>query len=109
MINRIVKKKWLTALRSGKFKQGRHSLRNSGKEYCCLGVLCEITGNGKNRKMGDAYPLLEKFTSPGFRGIPTTFVGLHPRTQMRLAKLNDNGTTFEEIARYISRNIKAVD
>ena len=39
-------KKWIAALRSGEFKQGKKRLRNldtmGNKTYCCLGVLCEI-------------------------------------------------------------------
>ena len=41
-MNPEVKKKWLEALRSGKYKQGRWALRNGDNEYCCLGVLCEV-------------------------------------------------------------------
>jgi hypothetical protein len=37
-----IKIKWIDALRSGKYKQGRHCLRNDNNEYCCLGVLCDI-------------------------------------------------------------------
>ena len=33
--------KWITALRSGYFKQCSGRLSN-GIEYCCLGVLCEL-------------------------------------------------------------------
>jgi len=36
-------KKWIEALRSGKYKQGRHHLKNKG-EFCCLGVFCDISG-----------------------------------------------------------------
>jgi hypothetical protein len=36
-----VKKKWVAALRSGKYKQGTGALRR-GDEYCCLGVLCDV-------------------------------------------------------------------
>ena len=36
-----VKNKWVEALRSGKYKQGRGQL-NSENRYCCLGVLCEV-------------------------------------------------------------------
>lgn len=36
------KAKWLTALRSGKYKQGQLVLRNRRNEYCCLGVLCDV-------------------------------------------------------------------
>jgi hypothetical protein len=34
-------KKWVAALRSGKYKQGRKFLRYKD-EYCCLGVACEL-------------------------------------------------------------------
>lgn len=36
-----VKKLWVEALRSGKYKQGKGCLR-AGDEYCCLGVLCDL-------------------------------------------------------------------
>lgn len=45
-----VKAKWLSALRSGNFRQGVHKLRSIPPEsdpdqreaFCCLGVLCEL-------------------------------------------------------------------
>tara|TARA_R110000824_G_scaffold210851_1_gene396704 strand:+ start:183 stop:572 length:390 start_codon:yes stop_codon:yes gene_type:complete len=45
MINKMINKekiqKWVDALRSGVYKQGRRSLcKDEG--HCCLGVLCEI-------------------------------------------------------------------
>ena len=40
-----VKRKWLAALRSGKYKQGDSLMYNKNdNSYCCLGVLCEIEG-----------------------------------------------------------------
>jgi len=36
-----VMKKWVEALRSGKYKQTESGLANS-KGFCCLGVLCEV-------------------------------------------------------------------
>ena len=45
-MNPEVKEKWLEALRSGKYKQGRNVLcsvnENGDRTYCCLGVLSEI-------------------------------------------------------------------
>lgn len=51
-MNKRVKAKWIEALRSGKYKQVRGSLRETEynsktekervKGYCCLGVLCDI-------------------------------------------------------------------
>src|SRR5688572_23859842 len=35
------KKQWLTALRSGKYKQTKHYLRTDAG-FCCLGVLCDV-------------------------------------------------------------------
>lgn len=32
---------WVTALRSGKYKQAKHRLQREDG-YCCLGVLCEV-------------------------------------------------------------------
>lgn len=43
-----IAKMWTDALRSGKYKQGRHSLRRykwGEASYCCLGVLCELYCN----------------------------------------------------------------
>ena len=35
--------KWVAALRSGEFKQGREVLRNvEADKYCCLGVACAL-------------------------------------------------------------------
>lgn len=42
-INKELVKKWVEALRSGKYKQGRSALRNRDNEFCCLGVLCDIS------------------------------------------------------------------
>lgn len=36
-----IKAKWVAALRSGEYKQGREALR-IGDRFCCLGVLCDL-------------------------------------------------------------------
>lgn len=36
-----IKAKWVAALRSGDYEQGRNYLQSEGK-FCCLGVLCEV-------------------------------------------------------------------
>ena len=45
-MNKEIKKKWLAALRSGKYKQTRNQLREvvaDGEDgFCCLGVLCDV-------------------------------------------------------------------
>lgn len=41
-----IKKLWLKALSSGKYKQGTGKLHNVKTDrHCCLGVLCELAAN----------------------------------------------------------------
>ena len=42
-----IKQKWVEALRSGEYSQGKLSLYD-GTNYCCLGVLCNLYMNEKN-------------------------------------------------------------
>ena len=37
-----IKKLWVKALRSGKYKKGVGSLHPTEDTYCCLGVLCDL-------------------------------------------------------------------
>jgi len=44
-MNPEVKKKWVEALKSGKYKQGQRALHlktSDGSFFCCLGVLCDL-------------------------------------------------------------------
>lgn len=40
---------WVKALRSGKYVQGEGCLRNSQRQFCCLGVACDLY----SKKVGD--------------------------------------------------------
>ncbi len=48
-----IAEQWVTALRSGKFKQGSGFLR-VGDEYCCLGVLCELYRRDQQKETEEA-------------------------------------------------------
>lgn len=37
-----IKKIWVEALRSGRYRKGTRVLRNINNEFCCLGVLCDL-------------------------------------------------------------------
>lgn len=96
------KEKWIKALRSGEYEQGRNRLRRDGK-YCCLGVLCDISGMGKweeNTYMGSEsvlpYELAEKMgiTQWGDLSFGIT-----------LTHLNDTGRSFGDIADTIERSL----
>lgn len=45
-MNPQIKTKWVKALRSNKYRQGRYNLKIAHADgecsYCCLGVLCEL-------------------------------------------------------------------
>lgn len=42
-----LKAAWIEALRSGRYPQGRYGLRSRAGAYCCLGVLCDVSGMGE--------------------------------------------------------------
>lgn len=70
-------RRWLKALRSGKYRQGRRKLRQpdlEGECFCCLGVLCEILVEDKilrrSETRGDEYVSVKRGES--FGGVPDT-------------------------------------
>lgn len=101
-------KKWVRALRSGKWQRTAGALR-TGDKYCCLGVACEISGLGIWDRMGryisgdssdlrlpkEVMEWLGMDSDDGqldFGGTPTS-----------LAVLNDSGKTFKQIANIIEK------
>ena len=104
-----VKVKWLKALRSRKFKQGKGYLKNTdlnGKiRHCCLGVLSEIC-NIENSKNDDSYYEFDfKNKSKECDAVPDNFKGLSGDVIAVLIDMNDNGKKFYQIARWIERNL----
>lgn len=102
-------KKWVRALRSGKYKQATGNLHNSDG-YCCLGVACELAiKNGVRVKkedhedrptvydgMSDLLPLsVQRWLNLNSDdGVLT----LASDEETSLANLNDNGSNFKQIA-----------
>jgi hypothetical protein len=84
-MKKAIKKKWVAALRSGEYKQGRRYLKRDGK-YCCLGVLCEIQNCPDDKD--------SQF--PGALFLES--VGLNDPFAKTLAEMNDRGSSFAEIA-----------
>lgn len=92
-------KKWVDALRSGKYKQGTRYLRD-GDKFCCLGVACDILGiDGKEYATwwyeghhGTAPKSVVKLM-----GLRDEY-GTPSEGALDLTQLNDRGKTFEEIA-----------
>jgi hypothetical protein len=102
-----VKKRWVEALRSGEYKQGREALRTTDNEFCCLGVLCDIVGVewtlGAGREYGH-YGRPQKVAYPDKRVYEAC--GLDDSHEGTLVKMNDDaGKTFTEIADWIEGNL----
>ena len=99
------------ALRSGKYKQGTLTLRNSKDEFCCLGVACDLLDHiewqadvcGSCYGVSDTKDMYLIGTLPrsvqsiyGFRSDNGS--ARDRNVLLNLTSLNDQGTSFEEIA-----------
>jgi len=107
-----VKDKWVKALRSGEYKQGKNRLEDKQGNYCCLGVLCVLA-----QKEGVKIDLLSN---------PEQIIGVNIGDQPEvrrwasikqmsgsygpssLVRDNDSGATFPEIADIIEENWKTL-
>ena len=94
--------KWIKALRSGRYKQGRGALvifKDSESCYCCLGVaekVCKMPENFDGRLTGSTvtYPEL------------SAWLEITARQEERLIRMNDKlQKNFSEIADYIEKEI----
>ena len=135
-MNNIFKQKWIKALRSGKYKQGRAYLASSIttkkrdklrkliiiKEYCCLGVACHLAQVPFSAMVEVAIPL-DLYSSfdddEGEARALLPSVLLHDMVDGSLVNIlismndgdEENGIarqSFEEIADYIENNVKGI-
>jgi hypothetical protein len=103
-MNQEIKARWVEALRSGKYKQGKGTLRTLNNQYCCLGVLCDISGlsDWESHINQDAYSycnvlgvlpdLVMQWADLGRRDPYIDASGVS------LSGVNDFGLSFSEIA-----------
>lgn len=105
--------RWLEALRSGKYTQGKERLKTRNDDgsasHCCLGVLAEVMG------VPSALPNSLAVRSYRFdfgNGVTDTAYlpgdlvpGLNQQNQSLLADMNDEGKSFDEIADYIEEHL----
>lgn len=90
--------KWVEALRSGEFKQGRDFLKTNDDKYCCLGVLCKIVAPDFNIEK-------QKYLNSQvveIAGLSNRY-GERKIEYLSLAMLNDQGREFTEIADIIEK------
>lgn len=109
--------KWVKALRSGKYKQGKGILRSADNKFCCLGVLLDVVNRkawpkkpepldtvicGKERKI-EGY-----FTEDNGNALlmgTLDEIGLTLNEQNDLVDMNDSGKRFRTIADWIEKNL----
>jgi hypothetical protein len=111
------KKKWLKALRSGKYAQGTRCLKQietikdkKVATYCCLGVACHIAGassitdkqviqNGLLEHNGKKIKSINK--------VPKLLHGIagDNRIVNKLSYMNDNRVSFKKIADWIEKKL----
>lgn len=109
------KRKWVKALRSGEFKQGRSSLKENMSfendivdyRYCCLGVACEIQGlKTDNRGFIENNNIYKNLR--GITKIPKILLGNEDNNPVvsKLVSLNDTKKwNFKRIATWIEKNL----
>jgi hypothetical protein len=97
--------KWLTALRSGEYRQGYNTLRDENGGYCCLGVLQHcLTGEVESDCGGRAFGVPTKVWLDKHRVYflehPASSVAnpYLPPLSTSAAEANDDGKSFLEIA-----------
>lgn len=88
-LTRQEKRRWVAALRSGKFRQGQFQLHRAGR-YCCLGVECVVNGRHTAAALGD-------FGMPSQIETPK----LPKPVQQALAELNDGVGDENTPARFV--------
>lgn len=119
-MNPEIKAKWLEALRSGKYEQGKGVLRDAENRFCCLGVLCDLISPDS----WDEAPSLDNVMICGVAHDVSAFgyhyathssdtdlpfslrteVSLSADDQEVLIGMNDDGRSFAEIADHIEQH-----
>ena len=102
-MDQVVKQKWVEALRSGQYLQGKNALKTDDK-FCCLGVLCDILYPEQWIRDG-GYSLIWGEDS----GLPPELrdsLSIDRKQEDILIQLNDEkGKDFLQIADYIEQNL----
>lgn len=110
----FVLNKWVPALRSGRYEQGKEYLCRDNK-YCCLGVACELLGELKRAKVRGNYlatkdegrveSLEHRIAHKLKMSCNGTLKWSGNEHMVSLAGMNDDGMSFEQIADFLEEQV----
>lgn len=122
---RVFRTKWLNALESGRYKQTKsilcgeegtnlHSFIKRTKGYCCLGVAGKVLKINDDMLEGKSMPV--DLDEKNVQKYPKAFIRVSSKDSLpsnsdfafKLADMNDEGSTFKQIAAYIRSNTRGV-
>lgn len=103
---RELRLKWIRALLSGDYTQAQGRLKEqrsdlSGYNYCCLGVLCDVSNVGT--WVRTAYCTADEKNGT-LMALPLSLIealNMDRLLESTLIDRNDNGHSFEQIAEYL--------
>lgn len=104
-------KRWVKALRSGKYKQGRDYLHKTGPDrFCCLGVACDLyqkAVGGLTEQKSD-YEVRYDDNGTSLPDPVMKWLGIKSACGSlsggNLQARNDRGTSFKQIADIIEKH-----
>ena len=123
-MDKHVAERWVQALRSGQYQQGREDLRPDTNSYCCLGVLCDLyrveqgkgewaaISTGQDRMAFEVHDCDGQATESESAVLPeavkdwagmSSFEGRIAFTSDALSALNDEGMQFPQLADLIEK------
>jgi hypothetical protein len=103
-------KKWVKALRSGKYEQGKYTLKQ-GDRYSCLGVACELAVKaGIIKKFSGSRAFLPSQVRDwlGLSSCRGQFQDEGRYHKLTLADLNNKGRSFRYLAWLIEQQPKGL-
>jgi len=104
-LNPKVKKKWLAALKSGKYRKAKGHLKHHGR-HCCLGVLCDLfdPAGWEDHDYGGSTKLYAgRDTTPPEEVIEWS--GLTELALTRLMNANDETTGWGKVIQLIEEDL----
>lgn len=109
-MNPEIKARWVEALRSGKYQQGAHRLRNQYDLFCCLGVLCDLhskeTGTQWEQPVKESLCYVYQHQNGSLPDDVKAWAKIRTEEQHTLILMNDSySLAFKNIADYIEESL----